>query len=99
MVKPHAPVSLPTTNSPWYTLNIWLGGIHKSSGHFGEDKISLRIAVFNQTDAQNLFHFKFYFMPLHVSSTSAHHQEVKIVLHSLWYHHTTPIGVMIPEAV
>jgi len=27
-------------------------------------------------------------MPLHVSSISAHHQEVKIVLHSLWYHHT-----------
>ena len=26
-------------------------------------------------------------MPLHVSSTCAHHQEVKIVLHSLWYHH------------
>jgi len=43
--------------------------------------------------AQNLFHNKFNFMPLHVSSTCAHHQEVKIVLHSLWYH--TPIGVMI----
>ena len=27
-------------------------------------------------------------MLLHVSSTYAHHQEVKIVLHSLWYHHT-----------
>jgi len=27
-------------------------------------------------------------MPLHISSTSAHHQEVEIVLHSLWYHHT-----------
>jgi len=30
---------------------------------------------------------KFYFMPLHISSTCAHHQEVKIALHSLWYHH------------
>jgi len=29
-----------------------------------------------------------YFMPLHVLSTCAHHQEVKIALHSLWYHHT-----------
>jgi len=29
-----------------------------------------------------------YFMPLHVSSTCAHHQEVKIVLHNLWYHQT-----------
>jgi len=26
-------------------------------------------------------------MPLHVSSTCAHHQ-VKIALHSLWYRHT-----------
>jgi len=61
------------------------------------------ISVFNQIDAQNLFHSKFYFMPLHVSSTRAHHQEVKIALHSLWYHHTCTrrpsIGVMIPEAV
>ena len=37
---------------------------------------------------KNLFHSKFYFMPLHVSSTCAHHQEVKIALHSIWYHHT-----------
>ena len=28
-------------------------------------------------------------MPLHVSSTYAHHQEVKIALHSIWYHHIT----------
>ena len=27
-------------------------------------------------------------MPLHVSRTCAHRQEVKIVPHSLWYHHT-----------
>ena len=27
-------------------------------------------------------------MPLHVSRTCAHHEEVKIGLHSLWYHHT-----------
>jgi len=48
----------------------------------------LFISVFNQLDAQNLFHSKFYFMPLHASSTCAHHQEVEIALHSLWYHHT-----------
>ena len=29
-----------------------------------------------------------YFMPIHVSSTCAHHQEVKIALYSLRYHHT-----------
>jgi len=28
-------------------------------------------------------------MPLHVSSACAHHQEVKIALHCLWYHHHT----------
>jgi len=50
--------------------------------------LSIFISVFNQLDAQNLFHSKFYFMPVHVSSTCAHHQEVKIALHSLWYHHT-----------
>jgi len=27
-------------------------------------------------------------MPLHVSSTSAHRLEAKIVLYSIWYHHT-----------
>jgi len=33
-------------------------------------------------------------MPLHVSSTCAHHQQVKIALHSLWYHYTRhlPLG-------
>ena len=50
--------------------------------------LSIFISVFNQIDAQNFFHSKFYFMSLHVSSTCAHHQEVKIVLHSLWYNHT-----------
>ena len=30
-------------------------------------------------------------MPLHVSSTCAHRQEVRIVLYSLWYHHTETI--------
>ena len=50
--------------------------------------LSIFILAFNQLDAQNLFHNKFYFMPQYVSSTCAHHQEVKIALHSLWYHHT-----------
>jgi len=45
------------------------------------------ISVFNQLDAKNLFHNKFYLIPVHVSSTCAHRQEVKIALHSLWYHH------------
>jgi len=33
--------------------------------------LSIFISVFNQLDAQNLFHSKFYFMSLHVSSTCA----------------------------
>jgi len=54
--------------------------------------LSIFISVFTQLDAQNLFHNKLYFMPLHVSSTCAHHQEVKIALHSLWYHHKHQVG-------
>ena len=51
------------------------------------------ISVYLSQLLTNLMHNIFvlqwvYFMPLHVSSTSAHHQEVKIALHSLWYHHT-----------
>jgi len=51
-------------------------------------------------------------MALHVSSTRTYRQEAKIVLYSIWYHHTyrwpsraqvergrPPIGVMIPETV
>ena len=49
---------------------------------------TLFISPFTQLDAQNLFHSKLYFIPLHVSSTYAYHQEVKIALHNLWYRHT-----------
>ena len=31
--------------------------------------LSIFISVFNQLDTQNLFHNKFYFMPLNISST------------------------------
>ena len=34
-------------------------------------------------------------MPLHVSSTCAHHQEVKIALRSLWYRHTYRCHVLL----
>ena len=50
--------------------------------------ISIFISVIKQLDAQNVFHNKFHFMPLHVSSTCAYHQEVIIALNSLWYHYT-----------
>ena len=50
--------------------------------------LSIFISVINQPDAKNFCFTIVYFMPLHISSTCAHHQGVKIVLHSLWYHHT-----------
>jgi len=49
---------------------------------------SFFISVINQLDEHNFVLQYVYFMPLYVSSTCAHHQEVKIALHSLWYHHT-----------
>ena len=55
-----------------YKLNYHFFGVLLTVG------LSIFISVFNQLDAQNLFHNKYYFMPLHVSSTCAHNQEVKI---------------------
>ena len=49
-------------------------------------QLFILISLFNQFYDQNLLHNKFYFMPLHVSST-CDHQEVKIALHCLWYRH------------
>ena len=46
---------------------------------------SVFISVINQLDAKIFVLQKVYFMSLHVSSTCAHHQ-VKIAIHSLWYH-------------
>jgi len=53
------------------------------------------ISVYLSQQLTNLMHKifvlqKVYFMPLHVSSTCAHHQEVKIALHSLWYQFWPP---------
>jgi len=45
--------------------------------------LSIFISVFNQIDAQNLFHNKLYFMSVHVSSTYAHYQGIKIALNRL----------------
>ena len=49
--------------------------------------LSIFISEINQLDAQNFDLQYVYFMPLHVSSACVHHQEVKIVLYSLWYLH------------
>ena len=39
--------------------------------YIDENKHKIFISVFNQLDARNLFHNKFYFMPPHFSSTCA----------------------------
>ena len=50
--------------------------------------LSIFILVINQLDAQNLFCSKFISCLYMFRAQCAHRQEVKIVLHSLWYHHT-----------
>ena len=44
--------------------------------------------VINQIDVQNLFYSKFISSLYMFRGPRAHRQEVKIVLYSLWYHHT-----------
>ena len=65
--------------------------------------LSIFILVINQLDAQNLFYNNFILFLYMFRAPCARRQEVKIILYSLWYHHTsgiiTPIGVMLPEAV
>ena len=46
------------------------------------------ILVINQIDAQNLFYNKFISCLYMFRTSCAHRHEVKIVLYSLWYHHT-----------
>ena len=50
--------------------------------------LSIFIFVINQLDAQNLFYNKFIICLYMFRALCAHRQEVKIVLYSLWYHHT-----------
>ena len=116
--NPHVAVDTRHRNNPWITawrtIPLFRGQYSwKNAKHIsGFDvlltvHLSIFVSVFSQLDAQNLFHNKFYFMAVHVSNTCANHQEVKIALHRLWYHHTdtsnfrplTCFNVMIPEAV
>ena len=50
--------------------------------------LSIFILVINQLDAQNLLYNKFISCLYMFRALCAHRQEVKIVLYSLWYHHT-----------
>ena len=51
-------------------------------------KFLIFILVINQLDAKNLFYNKFISCLYMFRAPCAHRQEIKIVLHSLWYHHT-----------
>jgi len=47
------------------------------------------ILVINQLDAQNFLFYKKFISCLYMfRAPCAHHQEIKIVLYSIWYHHT-----------
>jgi len=48
-------------------------------------QISFLILVINQLNAHNLFFYNKFIM---FRALCAHHQEVKIVLYSIWYHQT-----------
>jgi len=50
--------------------------------------LSIFILVINQLDAQNLFYVKLIQCLYMFGAPCTHRQEVKIVLYSLWYHHT-----------
>jgi len=50
--------------------------------------LSIFILIINQLDTQNLFYNKFISCLYMFRALCAHRQEVKIVLCSLWYHHT-----------
>jgi len=50
--------------------------------------LSVFILVIDQLNAQTFVLQQIYLMLLHASSICAHHQKVKIILYSLWYHHT-----------
>jgi len=50
--------------------------------------LSIFILAINQLDAQNLFYDKFILCLYMFRAPCAHHQEVKIVLYTLWYYHT-----------
>jgi len=50
--------------------------------------LNIFILVINQLDAQNLFYNKFISCLYMFRAPCALRQEVKIVLYSLWYHHT-----------
>ena len=62
------------------------------SGQFFDVLLTVHLSKYileiNQIDAQNLFYSKFISCLYMIRAPCVHRQEVKIVLYSLWYHHT-----------
>ena len=85
--KKHTVLEQVSQRSPWRWRNNKHRNMYKNFDGLLTVHLSIFISVINQLGAHIFFYNKFYFLPLHVSSTCAHHQEVKIALHSLWYHH------------
>jgi len=54
-----------------FILNVFVTFIPLSTYSYSGLTYIIFISVFNQLDTQNVFHNKFYFMSLHVSSTCA----------------------------
>jgi len=65
-------------NNTWYYFFYVLLTVH----------LSIFMLVINQLDAQNLFYNKFVSYLYMFREPCSHHQGVKIVLYSLWFHHT-----------
>jgi len=50
--------------------------------------LSIFVLVINQVDAQNFFYNNLISCLYMFRAPRAHHQEVKILLYIIWYHHT-----------
>jgi len=73
--------------SPQHSLKILKHKIFILGVRFWDEN-KIIILVVNQLDAQNLSYNKFISCLYMFRASCAHHQEVKIVLYSPWYHHT-----------
>jgi len=73
----------------------------KHDKYIYRSELFLVILVINQLNAQKLVYNKFIICLYMARAQCAHHQEVKIVLYSIWYHHTYrwPSGAQVERIV
>jgi len=72
------------------TIQVYCYRIIHRAGHFYvllTVHLSIFISVINQLNAQILFIISLLYASTCFEHCCAHHQEVKIVLNSVWYHH------------